>query len=67
MGKLQSDPSLLSLSAFLVLVVEIKKKKCEIPNVCHDLQVTSSCSCERRGFLIAPCKTQKPFGKSERI
>ena len=44
-----------------------KEKKCEIPNVCHDLQVTSSCSCERRGFLIAPCKTQKPFGKSERI
>ena len=43
-GKIQSDPFLLSLSAFLVLVVEIKKKKCEIPNVCHDLQVTSSCS-----------------------
>ena len=49
-----------------------KEKKCEIPNVCHDLQVTSSCSglweTEREeDFLIAHCKTEKPFGKSERI
>ena len=72
MGKIQSDPSLLSLSAFLVLVVEIKKKNVKFQMsvmIYKSLRLALACERqrERRGFLIAHCKTEKPFGKSERI
>ena len=62
----------LSLSAFLVLVVEIKKKKmwnskCLSWFTSHFVLLLLVRDRERRGFLIAHCKTEKPFGKSERI